>query len=233
MRRRVVLLMGLLLLLPTGAQAVTTITVGNWNLVPGLAGQFAEAVLGVPNAGAPIALIGVGADSVDGMDFRNYINGGVVGGPFIDGIDFGGAAGGIEGAPTAVLSASHLFPQPGMFLGLALSPDGTSFTGDSGLTTAGGMLSLAGPKVSGSAPYSSYSFSTVGVAPGVYSWSLTHATLGVTTYLTGFGTVPVSTILIDGTITVVPEPGSIVLCLFGVAGIAVVAIRRKRGRRAA
>lgn len=38
--------------------------------------------------------------------------------------------------------------------------------------------------------------------------------------------------ILDGSITIIPEPSSVVLAMFGVAGLGAVAIRRRRARRA-
>jgi hypothetical protein len=40
-------------------------------------------------------------------------------------------------------------------------------------------------------------------------------------------------ILVNGTITIVPEPGSIVMGLFAAAGLGAVVIRRRKARKAA
>ncbi len=70
---------------------------------------------------------------------------------------------------------------------------------------------------------------STGIAPGTYAITLTHPELGPSD-LPPFFTP--DTPLIDGTITVTPEPGSIVLGLFAAAGIGAVAIRRRRARKA-
>ena len=67
-------------------------------------------------------------------------------------------------------------------------------------------------------------FDATGVAPGVYTLHLTNLTFGIPTDTQPF----LSPILVNGTVTVIPEPGSIVLALFAAGGLCAVAIRRRR-----
>ncbi len=229
MQRRVVLLMALLLLVvPTAAHGVMTVSVGSWTLLQGVAGQTFDSVTALP-----IQLTATGLDGLGGANLRNYINGGVVGGPKIDGIQAGNAT--FAGSATAIAGPTHLFGAVGGFLGSINGvPNGVS-PASNGLSTSGLSAAYFAPQLTGPGlPLMSFSFDTIGVAPGVYSWSLTNPLLGVsapTAFLNTIG-VTLSTILIDGTITVVPEPGSMLLCLFGAAGVGIVAIRRRRRRAA-
>jgi len=67
-------------------------------------------------------------------------------------------------------------------------------------------------------------FNGTGVAPGTYDFSLTN--------FIGASDLPpftaAMTLRVDGTVTVIPEPGSIVLAVFAAGGVCAVAIRRRR-----
>ncbi|REK05965.1 MAG: PEP-CTERM sorting domain-containing protein [Planctomycetota bacterium] len=73
-------------------------------------------------------------------------------------------------------------------------------------------------------------FDTTGVAPGVYPFSLTSPLFGPSDFAAAPGS---DAVLIDGTLTVVPEPASIVMGLFAAAGLGAVMIRRRRNKAAA
>ena len=217
MRRRVVLLMGLVLLVPALAHGAVTINVGNWTLNPNQANQTVDA-----NTLAPIELSMAGTDATSGMDLYNWINGGVAGGPIIDGFSGNGTT--TVGAATANGSGTFLYQGAGfsnMVGGHSVNPP------DTGLSTSAGFFTF-GSFAANSAPFAGYSFSTVGVLPGTYSWSLTGHPLSSTIAYAPGGTTALSLTIVNGTITVTPEPGSMLLCLFGAAGVAVVAIRRRR-----
>jgi hypothetical protein len=91
-----------------------------------------------------------------------------------------------------------------------------------------GTTVLAGNNVlvAGDNLLATLTFDTTGFVGG--SWILTLNTAGGDTN-TGGGE---QLILEDGSITIVPEPSSVVLGLFAIAGFGAVAIRRRRARRA-
>jgi hypothetical protein len=194
--------------MPAVAYGVPVITVGNWTLDYNTAGQTVDFV-----TKAPIQLQATGADAVNGMNLRNLINGGVAMAPFITAMD--------------ISSAATLFT--GGFNGINAAPDGVAGGGSSGLTTAASMLVFSAVAAN-ARPFAIYTFDTTGVAPGVYTWQLDNHPLGTPTTFTSLaGAIP--TTLINGTITVVPEPGTVVLGLFAVAGLfAVVARKRLNGK---
>jgi hypothetical protein len=78
-------------------------------------------------------------------------------------------------------------------------------------------------------------FSAVGVPFGTYSVSLTMGDLGDTLVAKATGPLELNSeyFLLDGTITVIPEPSSVVLGMFAAVGLAAVGIRRYRARKAA
>jgi len=81
--------------------------------------------------------------------------------------------------------------------------------------------------------------STVGATPGVYDLRLiTEVTGGggganSSFSFTGAGTTGGTSSFTNGTITVVPEPSSVVLGLFAAAGLGAVALRNRRARKTA
>jgi MYXO-CTERM domain-containing protein len=69
---------------------------------------------------------------------------------------------------------------------------------------------------------------TTGIAPGTYELNLVSPIFGPSSVSAG----PEPGGYMNGTITVVPEPGSVVLGLFAAAGLGAVVIRRRRARNA-
>jgi len=206
MHRRVLLLLvlGVVMCLPVVAHAVPTITVGNYFMDP------TDTIV--------VTLTPTNADLVGGIDFRNWINGGVAGGPYITAMtgfgdgDFGLLFGG------GGFGAINTGPPDGVF-------DGGLNTG----TQTAASAVIFAPKAANSQPLTSITLVTNGAAPGVYTWSLVNpGLLGATTFVQPAGAGIIPTNLVAGTITVVPEPGSVVLGLFAAAGLAAVMIRRRR-----
>lgn len=70
---------------------------------------------------------------------------------------------------------------------------------------------------------------TTGIAAGTYPLALTSDVLGPSAAYNQGG---VPGIFTNGSVTVIPEPSSVVIALFGAAGIGAVAIRRRRARNA-
>jgi len=98
---------------------------------------------------------------------------------------------------------------------------------DLGTTTIGTSVNVLSP---GSNLWGFVTFDTTGVATG--SWPLIMAATiggdsGLSPFLIGQGLS-----IQDGSVTIVPEPSSVVLGLFAVAGFGAVAIRRRRARNA-
>jgi len=226
MQRKVSLSLALMLCLAAVAQASPTITLGNYNLLPGTAGQtIVINVTGiVPNAGNTAA-----PGNVNGMVFSVAID---EGGP-----DFGGSLG-PQISLVDVDSGPSIWVAPN-------SPSGrNSFTpfidaggqlAQSSFLTVSGFVNVTGGVLA------TLVIDTTGFGPGIHKLTLSggavEENLG-NTELSGSST-PDPTIIVyqffDGTggqITIVPEPSSVVLGLFAVAGLGAVAIRKRRARRA-
>jgi PEP-CTERM motif len=214
MQRRVFLLLAVIVCVPAFAQAAITITAGNHILLANTAGQPIN-----------IMLTSTAGSIYSGTDMRTTI---AAAGPVITHV-FGDPAGVIT--PLAAYSGSVWANGSA---GIGGSPDGTA-PGDTGRRVIGAFATPGFSNSSASGIYATLTIDTTGVAPGVYAFSLSNHPNGATgVILTNEETFEPENIpdlvLVDGTLTIpqVPEPGSIVLGLFAVAGLATVAIRRRR-----
>jgi hypothetical protein len=211
--RGVLFLLGMLCV--PAVTLANSIVVGNHNLQPNQAGQV-------------VSLFMTGTDTYSNSDVGFLINGGVAGAPIITHV-FGDTTAAI---PSANLAGSIW---EGGQAGIGVSfPDGTSTAG-TGFQTIAAFATPGFTPSTANGIYVTLTFSTIGVAPGVYSFSLTdHPTrppellLGVDENLEP---VLVPFDITNGTLTVVPEPTSLVLALFALAGLAVAARRARRSAR--
>jgi hypothetical protein len=206
MQRRVFLLLGLLLAMPAFAQASLISMQGTGALLPNTPGQA-------------VVLLISGADLYTDSNIRTTINGGVGVAPTVTLLN---------GATQGAFVAANLAPTvwAGGSGGIGANPNGTT-------TTSSGLLAGAALLTAGLAPqntqgvYVYLSVSTVGVAPGVYSFSLAGTDL-----FNGLNEdfepniVPLQ--FAPMSLSIVPEPSSVVLGLFAAAGMAAVVIRRRR-----
>lgn len=212
MQRKVGLSLALLLCLSAVAQADPTVVVGNFNLQPNLAGQTIQlTVSGIaPNTVNGITLAAEIADG--GPSFGGTL------GPVFTGIDFD-AGPSIWVAPN---SAGHNPPN------IFFDSGGQVVNGDF-LTTAGFVLVNGGIFVT-------LTIDTTGFNGGVFPLQLigngVSDGIANTTGPTDFTGQNFVSSIVDGTITIVPEPSSVVLGLFAMVGLGAVAIRRRRARRA-
>jgi hypothetical protein len=219
MPRRVLLLLGVIVLVPAIAQAAITITVGTHNLLQNTAGQTVNIML----SGAG------GSDVYSATDWKSTI---AVGGPPITHV-FGDPAGAIPGGNLA----GSIWA--GGSAGINLFPDGTTSAG-TGRQTAGTSTGTSGGTVNQTTNgiFVTVTVDTTGVSPGLYAFSLTNHPSGTTRLLfwseddLDLFDVP-GLVIENGFLNVVPEPGTVVLGLFAVAGFAVVAVRRHRAKKAA
>lgn len=210
MRRIVGLSLAILLCLTAVAQAVPTVVVGTYNLLPNTAGQTIT-----------LLVSGIDPNTVNGIVFAANISNGGPGyggtlGPVFTAMDW-------DSGPSIWVSpnaAGHNVPNDFIDAG------GQLVTSDF-LTTSGFVTATGGTFVT-------LIINTTGFASGSYPFSITSGnaielTVGPTDFT---GQNFTSSIQGNGTITIVPEPSSVVLGLFAVAGLGAVAIRKRRARRA-
>ena len=215
MQRRILLFLAVLLSVPAIAQAAIVITAGVHPLLANTAGQKIN-----------VNLKANGEFYTDG-NMRLLI---AAGGPVVTHV-FNDTDGAIPGANLAAAI------WVGGSAGIGGVADGTTTTGTGRRTTASFLTAGGGTPQNTDGIFATLTLSTVGIAPGTYSFSLTAHPNGASDLFNGLDEfdepIPTNLQMVNGSLTVVPEPGSMVLGLFAVAGLATVAIRRHRGRQAA
>lgn len=202
MHRRVVLALGLLLCVPAIAQAASSIVVGNHILAANTAGQT-------------IQLNVVGDIKVGAVDLFMVINGGTGPAPVVTAVD---------------LTTGTIFASGNTGLGLFGAPYDPPSLLPAALTTSTAANPTLYPIANGL--LATVTFDTTGVPAGVYSWSLTSHPFGPTDLGTDANFENIVPDITNGSLTIVPEPASVVMGLFAAAGVGVVAIRKRRARRA-
>jgi hypothetical protein len=215
MQRKVFgLSLAIVLCLTASAQAIPTVVVGNHVLQPNMAGQQIQlSVTGI----VPGTVNGfVGAFQI-GSGGTAYPGG--VDGPSITGIDYA------AGPSIWVVPNTPAGFIPGTPFG---DGNDTQFlTGD--LVTTSGFVNVT------NGIFVTLTIDTTGFFGGVWDFDMLGNQvddaialwIGNSAFLLD---IPQS--ITDGTITIVPEPSSVVLGLFAVAGLGAVAIRKRRARRA-
>lgn len=232
MLRRVGLTFALLFGLATIAQASPTVVVGAWS---GPAG---------PQLTIPINVSGItAADGVNTISFIAEISGGPSGAGFqLNSPNFAS----VDITTGTVFTADH---QP-VVAQFSHRVDATHVANDA---SAGGpdtwtpatniaIKTKAGTATNGTGIITSNGLlatlviNTAGVLPGTYDLRLTGMVTGAGggstssfAFASGSGTQSFT----NGTITITPEPASIVMGLFGAAALGAVAIRRSRARKSA
>ena len=200
MQRRVFLLVGLILALPMVAQAnVISLTGGGNNVVL------------QPNTADQIITLEItGTDQYTDSNLFLQINNNVGPAPIVTGI-FGDDAGAIPA---------------GNFAG-SVWAGGSAGVVLVGLSPGAGFVTAGSAPISSNGLYALLNVSTVGITGGEFP-----VTFIGTDLINGldeeFEPIYAPLTTVPFTISVVPEPSSIVMGLFGAAGVAAVAIRRRR-----
>lgn len=219
MQRRVLpfLVLAIVFCAAVPAQALITVTFGNWS---------------VPQGGSieiPIAISTNAAEEISAVDLYVQSNGNVGPAPFATGIVLLDHPTLTDPIFSAVSSSTAPYGDPwDVFSG-----------GSTGRMPAYAVFANAPSGAAADVPASGtlayITFSAVGVPVGPYPVTFDNPDLGLTLMakITGTLEAGVDFILNPGTITVTPEPSSVVLGLFAAASVVAVGVRRHRGRRAA
>jgi len=162
----------------------------------------------LPNTpGQVISILASGegaADALQGVDLFLVVGGGTDG-PIVTGLDLIGAGTIFAGNNTGQQDfGAPYIPPSREVVGITTTTSGT--------VSPNGVLAYL-------------TLDTTGLTSGDFTLSLTSEVIGPSVLYPSGGA---STILVNGTLSVVPEPGSIVLGMFGAIGIAAIAIRRRR-----
>jgi hypothetical protein len=211
MQRKVLgLSLAILLCLTAVVQAEPTVVVGDHILLANTAGQ-----------NIPISVSGIAANTVNGITLSAMVNDGGTfyggtPGPTITGMDF-------DSGPTIWVAPNYVagHAAPATFFDNQLASANFLIIG-----TALDFLPAGGGLVA------TLTIDTTGFGPGVYSLKLFGPALEDNVNNTDFIGQNFLSSITNGTITIVPEPSSVVLGLFAVAGLGAVAIRKRRARRA-
>jgi hypothetical protein len=212
MLRQIALASGLVVCVAAVAPAIT-ISAGDHVLLPNMPGQDIDMYL----SGAG------GADVYSDASMRTTI---AVGGPFVTAVfnDTGGTI------PAGNLAASIWAGGSG---GIPGSPDGVN-PPDTGQRTRASFVGAGGVTMNQGTNgiFATLTLSTVGVSPGSYTLSLTSHPIGSSVLfywdegLGDSGVVP-GVVFENGTLTVVPEPASLVLGLVALGALAAAFESRK------
>ena len=210
MQRKVLgLSLAIVLCLTAVAQAIPTIVVGNHVLLANTAGQT-----------IPILVTGIGANEVNGITLSVMTNGG--------GIAYGGTPG-----PTITAMDFDSGPTIWVPPSVATGHNAPATFFDNQLASAN-FLTVSGFVTVDNGLVATLTIDTTGfVNSEIFDLQLLGFALEENTGNTGFiGNITAESIT-NGTIEIiVPEPSSVVLGLFAIAGLGAVAIRKRRARRA-
>jgi hypothetical protein len=204
MLRQSLVALALSSLFAASAQAVTTVSAGNW-FIPAETLNNVITITSTNNAN----------DMTAGMNFVVQIDNGLPGPkPVITFVDM------ITGTPFQGNNTGQFntlpsqLPTSNPFSGQLTNP-GYVYTGS--VTTASGMVTTAGL-------LGTIKVSTVGAAWGIYPLRLNKTAFPPV----AFNFAPTAVTRIDGTIFVDPEPSSMVIAAIGTGGLAYFAYRRRR-----
>lgn len=256
MQRKVVLTLALVLGLATYAQAALSIVVGQHNYLQGTGvvripititgtdlvhGTDLSVQLG--GSAAAVAPFG-SAPPITYEGSEQYNNPTPGGGATV--IGQGGPGGGVAPANAVVVwdihanswgdSTSGSFDDVPSIPGSQTSDgrnygdptfEGTWFTGSTTFNASAGANATTNPN---NKLEVNLVVDLTGFGPGTWSLLLLGGKAGATDFVNLAGGV-IPTTIVDGAITIVPEPTSVVLGLFAAAGLGLVAIRKRRARR--
>jgi hypothetical protein len=218
MQRRVFLALGIVCCLAAVAQASPTITVTSHTYT----------LAQVASGPQTIDVLASGGDNVTGLDLNLIFDGGSTGGPE-PGSNASALPQGNTGA--AFWTLVDATTAPAIF-----NPNNSGQTSDNSYDPLIFQVVLAeaalnSPAVAALGLLAELKLDFGGWGPGVYILSAAGngVSAGGNVLPSDFGA-PSSqeTLFVDGTITIVPEPASVVLGLFAVAGLGAVVIRRRR-----
>jgi len=207
MQRKVGLSLALLLCLTAVSQAAITIVAGSHNLQPNMAGQQIQ-----------ILIMSNSNDPAQGMDLNVQI-GGTAAGP---------ATAGTTPVFQNVTTADIL--GPGNIWGSNHAGETADNSFDPTIAQYSIVTNSGTVPVPPSAVLATIMVNTTGITGGVFTLAVGPNQFAGTSDMAG-GPVPAGTV--DGSITVVPEPTSVVLGAFAIAGLGAVAIRKRRARKIA
>jgi hypothetical protein len=191
--------------LATTAQANLFIDVGDHLLLPNLPGQT-----------IPIYVKADGGEQVQGILLRAFLGDG---GAAVGGVDVGPAMSGAILDPGMLFFANNFGLIDSSFGPMILDLQTAT---DTGFITLPPGLSLMG----------TITFDTTGLGPGSVTGMALKLVGGLggdtqlPPYFSGDPDFPLT--IVNGSVTIVPEPGSIVLAAIGLAGIIALAYRRRR-----
>jgi len=202
MQRKVGLAITLLFAIATMAHADSIIVVGAHNLLPNTPGQTIQ------------VLVSSDVNNIQGMNFSAVIGdgGSIFGG--VDDVVPSMTADILTGTIWAPHAANAVNQNPGGGFGVGLAAWSITTVNPPVLPVPGVNALLA-----------TLTIDTTGFTSGTWALSLDDPNVGTT----DFAGIPIG--ITNGSITIVPEPTSVVLGLFAAAGLGAVAIRR-RARKA-
>ena len=216
------LALAMVLCLPMTAHAIITVSFGNYIMAQG--DQIVVPITISTDAAEEISAVDLYLQVEDGNTFTD--------GPYASLVDLLGS-----GQIFDVVSSSEAAYGDPWDTTSDQAGDGA---GSTGLKPAFAVFANAPSGINADVPASGVlayvTFDTNFAAiPGVYNVSFTMDDLGFTLMAKQTGTLEndVDYFLVDGQITVTPEPSSVLLGLFAAAGLAAVGVRRYRARRAA
>jgi hypothetical protein len=205
MNKRVLIFLGLLVFVPSMALATVTISAGNHVLLPNTPGQVIDILISTD-----------AADGINALDLYMDVNGGNPAAPVITNYN-------TQALPTiwgAAATTHSVYGPP-------YEPPPPTLVFATGV-----FLNNSASNVPASGILAQLEIDTTGFFPGDGPWPLRLENNDWGETVTGNSSGPLLFVRVDGEISIVPEPSSVVLALFAAAAMGAVVIRR-RARKAA